>query len=164
MHYQDDTIIIREFTPQELPLFLSLFENKNVTSFLPHKTHQEYIEMFEKALSDYKEGSLSRWGIFNAENNDFIGMGVARIFADHPEQTEIGYVLGENYWGKGVATLVCKALVEYCLSLRETKDIVAVTDLDNIASQKVLVKNGFNRMENLARENEELAYFIFQKN
>ncbi|MBK1896721.1 GNAT family N-acetyltransferase [Chryseobacterium paridis] len=163
MHYKNDTIIIREFVPQELSIFLSLFENKNVTSFLPRKTHEEYIEMFEKALLFYKEGPLSRWGIFNAENNDFIGMAVARIFVDNPEQTEIGYVLGENYWGKGVATIVCKALVEYCLSLSETKDVVAVTDLDNVGSQKVLAKNGFERVENLLREDEELAYFILQK-
>lgn len=164
MYHKDDTIIIREFTPQELSLFLSLFENTNVTSFLPHKSHQEYIDMFGKALADYKEGPFSRWGIFNAQDNDFVGMCVVRIFADNPDQTEIGYVLGENYWGKGVATRVCKALVDYCLTFNNPEDIVAVTDLGNVGSQKVLAKNGFNRVENLVRENEELAYFILQKN
>lgn len=163
MHYQGNTIIIREFTDQELTLFLSLFDNPNVTIHLPYKTPEEYIEMFQKSLQDYQEGSLSRWGIFNAENNDFVGMGVARIFADNPDQLEIGYVLGENYWGKGIASEVCKALVDYCLSLNTNKDIVAVTDLANIGSQKVLTKNGFNRIENLIRKNEELAYFVFQK-
>lgn len=163
MHYQSNTIVIREFTAQELPVFLSLFDNPNVTIYLPYKTHEEYIGMFQKALRDYKEGFLSRWGIFNPLNNEFVGMGVARIFADNPDQIEIGYVLGENYWGKGIAAEVCKALVQYCLSLNTNKEIVAVTDLDNIGSQKVLAKNGFNRIENLVRENEELAYFIFQE-
>ncbi|ASK32681.1 GNAT family N-acetyltransferase [Chryseobacterium sp. T16E-39] len=164
MQHKDDSIIIREFTAQELPLFLSLFENPNVTQFLPNKSHEEYVEMFQKALSDYQEQSFSRWGIFNAQDNDFVGMCVVRALVDHPEQTEIGYVLGENYWGKGVATKVCKALVDYCLSLPDHRDIVAVTDLDNVGSQKVLAKNGFNRIENLVREDEEVAYFIFQKN
>lgn len=161
MYYKNDTIIIREFAPQELDLFLDLFKNENVTSFLPYKSPEEYKEMFAKALTDYQEGPLGRWGIFNAQNNDFIGMCVVRIFADNLNQTEIGYVLSENYWGKGVATVVCKALVDHCLSLDNHQDIIAITDLDNIGSQKVLVKNGFIRIENLVRENGEVAYFKF---
>lgn len=163
MHYKNDTIIIREFTPEEFSLFSSLFQNENVTRYLPYKTPEEYKEMFDKALADYKEGSFSRWGIFNAQTQDFVGMCLARVFLDNPEQIEIGYTLGENYWGKGLGTEVCKALVEYCSSLNHQKAIVAVTDLDNIGSQKVLLKNGFSRIENLAREDRELAYFVLQK-
>lgn len=163
MYYKDDTIIIREFTPQEFGLFSSLFENPNVTRYLPYKTPDEYKEMFEKALADYKEGPFSRWGIFNAQNNEFVGMCLARIFLDNPDQLEVGYTLAENYWGKGLGTQVCKALVNHCLSSDDQKDIVAVTDLDNIGSQKVLKKSGFSRIENLVRENSELAYFLFQK-
>lgn len=161
MYYKNENIIIREFTSQELSLFLDLFTNENVTRYLPYKSPEEFKQMFEKALSDYKEGPLSRWGIFNARNNDFVGMGVARIFLHNPEQIEIGYTLSENYWGKGVGTEVCKALVNYCNSLNSKKDIIAVTHLDNIGSQKVLLKNGFNRNENLIEENRELAYFIY---
>ncbi|WP_284463754.1 GNAT family N-acetyltransferase [Chryseobacterium sp.] len=163
MHYKDDTIIIREFTPQEFSLFLALFDNINVTRYLPYKTPEEYKEMFEKALANYKEGELSRWGIFDAQNNNFVGMCLARVFLDNPDQTEIGYTLDENYWGKGIGTKVCKALTQHSLSLNEKKDIVAVTDLDNIGSQKVLMKSGFNRIENLIREDSELAYFLFSK-
>lgn len=161
MNYKNDTIIIREFTPQEFILFLNLFESENVTRYLPYKTPDEYKEMFEKALSDYKDGPFSRWGIFNAQNHDFVGMCLARTFLDNPEQIEIGYTLGESYWGKGLGTEVCKALVDYCSSLNHQKDIVALTDLDNIGSQKVLLKSGFKQLENLKREGKELAYFLF---
>ncbi|AYZ12140.1 N-acetyltransferase [Chryseobacterium arthrosphaerae] len=160
MHYRNDKIIIRKFTPEEFSLFSSLFENENVTRYLPYKTPEEYREMFEKALADYEEGPFSRWGVFNTQNNDFIGMCLARVFLDRPEQIEIGYTLSENYWGKGLGTEVCKALMEYCRSLNTNKDIVAVTDPDNIGSQKVLLKNGFVREDNLVREDRELAYFV----
>ena len=162
MNYKNDTIVIREFTSEEFNLFLSLFENENVTRHLPHKTQEEYKEMFEKALSDYKEGPFSRWGIFNTQSNDFVGICLARTFLYHPDQIEIGYVLGENYWGKGLGTEVCKALVNYCLSLHQNKEIVAITDIENIGSQKVLLKVGFKRNENLIRDEEELAYFVLQ--
>ncbi|PWW17601.1 MULTISPECIES: GNAT family N-acetyltransferase [unclassified Chryseobacterium] len=163
MHYKNDRIIIREFTPEEFSLFSTLFENENVTRYLPYKTPEEYKEMFDKALADYEEGPFSRWGIFHPQNNDFVGMCLARTFLDNPDQMEIGYTLDEKYWGKGLGTEVCKALVEHCLSINHQKDIVAVTDLDNIGSQKVLLKSGFKRVENLAREDRELAYFVLQK-
>ncbi|WP_160137848.1 GNAT family N-acetyltransferase [Chryseobacterium sp. c4a] len=163
MYYKNDTIIIREFIPQELHLFLDLFKNENVTRYLPYKSPEEFKEMFEKALLDYKEGPFSRWGIFDAQNNDFVGMCLARAFHHNPNQAEIGYILGENYWGKGIGTQICKALTSHCLSTDEKKEIVAVTDLDNIGSQKVLLKCGFNRNENLIEENRELAYFLYSK-
>lgn len=163
MNYKNNTIIIREFAPEEFHLFSTLFENENVTRYLPYKTPEEYKEMFDKALADYEAGPFSRWGIFNSQNNDFVGMCLARIFLDNPDQLEVGYTLVENYWGKGLGTEVCKALVDYCASLMLEKDIVAVTDLDNIGSQKVLLNNSFKRIENLKREDSELAYFILQK-
>jgi ribosomal-protein-alanine N-acetyltransferase len=163
MYYKNDTIIIREFTPEEFSLFSTLFQNENVTRYLPYKTPEEYKEMFDKALADYKEGPFSRWGIFTTQNNDFVGMCLARVFLDNPDQLEIGYTLAENYWGRGLGTEVCKALVDYCYSLDHKRDIVAVTDLDNIGSQKVLLKSSFIRTENLVREDKELAYFILQK-
>lgn len=162
MNYKNDTIIIREFAPQELPLFSALFENEKVTRYLPYKTPDEYEEMFDKALSDYKTGPFSRWGVFNAQNNDLAGMCLVRVFLDNPDQLEIGYTLGEEYWGRGLGTEVCKALIEYCLSMHQQKDIVAVTDPENTGSQKVLMKNGFRRVENLVREGRELAYFVWQ--
>lgn len=161
MYYKNDTIIIREFKPEELHLFLDLFTNENVTRYLPYKSPEEFKQMFEKALLDYKEGPLSRWGIFNAHDEDFIGVCLARIFAENAGYIEIGYMLRENYWGKGIGTQICKALADYCHSADQEKEIVALTDLNNIGSQKVLLKSGFKREENLIRDEKELAYFIY---
>jgi len=163
MYYKNDDIIIREFTPDELYLFLDLFKNESVTRYLPYKSPEELKGMFEKALIDYKDGPLSRWGIFNAQNNGFVGVCLARVFAENTDWIEIGYMLQENYWGKGIGTQVSKALVDYCLTADEKKSIVALTDLDNFGSQKVLLNSGFERVENLVRDNRALAYFKLQK-
>ncbi len=164
MYYNNGNIIIREFSYQELNLFLDLFKSENVTRYLPYKSPEELKGMFEKALVDYKQGPLSRWGIFDAENGDFVGVCLARVFAENTDWIEIGYMLMENHWGKGIGTQVSRALVDYCHTAEPQKNIVALTDLDNIGSQKVLLNSGFERVENLLRDNKELAYFIFEKN
>ena len=157
--FKSNSIIIREFSQDELPLFISLFEDEQVTEYLPYRTLEEYIELFRTTLEDYGETPMGRWGIFSTLGNDFIGMCLIRDFKYVTGQTEIGYALGKTYWGKGIATELSKALVDYCLTSMDAKEIVAITDLDNIASQRVLQKAGLKRLSNLKREGIEWAYF-----
>jgi ribosomal-protein-alanine N-acetyltransferase len=162
--YQDQNFVIRQFLAEEQNLFCDLFEDEEVTKYLPYRSHEQYAEMFEIALEDYTKGPFGRFGIFDAESNDFIGMCLARNFADVPDQIEIGYTLSKKYWGKGIATEVSRALTNYCFLNTEGNEIVAVTDLDNVGSQKVLEKAGFSRIDNLKRTDGELAYYIVSRN
>lgn len=161
--YQSPRIIIREFLPQEQQTFLDLFTDKQVTKYLPNSSPERCTEMFHELLDNYEKKNLSRWGIFDTTNNHFIGMCVARVFVHNTNQIEIGYVLSRAYWGKGIATEVCKALTQYSFANTATKEVVAVTDPDNSGSQNVLQKAGFERLSNLIREEEELAYFKIER-
>lgn len=161
--YQSPKIIIREFLPQEKQTFLDLFKDEQVTQYLPETSPERYVEMFNELLENYEKKNLSRWAIFSTVDHSFIGMCVARIFAHNTNQIEIGYVLGRNYWGKGIATEVCKALTQYSFANTATKEVVAITDLDNAGSQNVLQKVGFERLSNLIRNQEELAYFKIER-
>lgn len=157
--YQSPKIIIREFLPEEKQTFLDLFEDNQVTQYLPDTSPERYVEMFSELLENYKNKNLSRWAIFNSVDNSFIGMCVARIFVHNTDQIEIGYVLSKEYWGKGIATEVCSAMTQYCFENTNTNEVVAITDLENTGSQNVLQKVGFKRLNNLMRNQEELAYF-----
>ncbi|MEP6805853.1 MAG: GNAT family N-acetyltransferase [Flavobacterium sp.] len=161
--YQSPKIIIREFLPSEQQTFLDLFKDTQVTKYLPNATPERYVEMFNELLENYKNKNLSRWAIFNTSNNDFIGICVARIFAYNTNQIEIGYVLSRKYWGKGIATEVCKAIMQYSFANTTTKEVVAITDINNSGSQNVLQKAGFLRLENLIRNEEEIAYFMIKR-
>lgn len=161
--YQSPRIIIREFLFQEQQTFLNLFEDNQVTQYLPNASPERYVEMFNELLENYEKKNLSRWAIFDATNNNFIGMCVARIFVHNTDQIEIGYVLSREYWGKGIATEVCKAITQYSFANTNTKEVVAITDLDNSGSQNVLQKAGFERLNNLIRNKEELAYFKIER-
>ncbi|MNT59950.1 putative ribosomal N-acetyltransferase YdaF [compost metagenome] len=119
--------------------------------------------MFTELLKNYEKKKLSRWAIFDTINNNFIGICVARIFIHNTNQIEIGYVLSREYWGKGIATEVCKAITQYSFANTNTNEVVAITDLCNTGSQNVLQKAGFERLNNLIRNEEELAYFKIER-
>jgi RimJ/RimL family protein N-acetyltransferase len=75
---------------------------------------------------------------------------------DPSGEVTIGYGMVESEWGKGYGTEAVAGLIEICRAHGGVRVVNADTDLDNIGSQRVLEKNGFQRM----RETDELCYFV----
>jgi ribosomal-protein-alanine N-acetyltransferase len=158
---QTPRFVIRNFRPEEEDVYMSLFDDERVTLHLPKRSRKENLDIFRKALADYTAHKiLGRWGIFNNADGDFIGLCLLRNFNDKNDgQVEVGYVIHQKYWGKGIASEAATMLVGYALTHTDAKEIVAVTTLENIPSQKVLQNAGLVRMDNIIRDKQELAYF-----
>jgi RimJ/RimL family protein N-acetyltransferase len=63
----------------------------------------------------------------------------------------LGYWLGKPYWGHGFMTEAVGAVLRVVFQNEETQRMVAVTDIDNTASQNVLRKIGFRYLGLIAR-------------
>jgi ribosomal-protein-alanine N-acetyltransferase len=59
---------------------------------------------------------------------------------------EIGYCLRSDMWRKGYGTEVASALIEFSLKSLKLNRVIAKCDKRNIASFKVMEKNGMNRV------------------
>jgi ribosomal-protein-alanine N-acetyltransferase len=161
---QTSRFSIRNFGPEEENIYMSLFDDDRVTVHLPDRSRKEHLEIFKKALKDYAENkALGRWGIFSNVDGEFIGLCLLRNFNDEDGKIELGYVLHQKYWGKGIASEMAIIMIGYGFTRANAKEIVAVTTLGNTASQKVLAKAGLMRVDNYKRDREELAYFSIKK-
>src|SRR5580658_1896565 len=157
---QTPRLIIREFLPEEENIYLSHFNDEMVTQYIPKRSRDERINIFRTALEQYPVNKKSGlWGMFNKADGAFIGSCLLRPFNNEPGILELGYSMQQKYWGLGIGTEMAKAMVTYGFSDKDTLEIVAVTILENIGSQRVLEKAGLKRMDNLLRGGEELAYF-----
>jgi RimJ/RimL family protein N-acetyltransferase len=74
----------------------------------------------------------------------------------HSCKAELGYVIARKYWGNGLATQAIHLAIQYGFKDLDIERIEAYVDPANIASQRVLKKNGFTK-EGLLRN------FIVQK-
>jgi ribosomal-protein-alanine N-acetyltransferase len=157
---QTPRFVIRNFKPEEEDTYMSLFDDERVTLHLPDRSRKEHIAIFRQALTHYAEQKvLGRWGIFNNTDGEFIGLCLLRAYNDEDGKIELGYVLHQKYWGKGIASEMALIMVAYGFTRTDAKEIVAVTTLGNAGSQKVLEKAGMERMDNFVRDGEKLAYF-----
>ena len=161
---QTPHFVIRNFRPEEEDIYMALFDDEQVTLHLPDRTREEHIKIFRQAFEDYAaDKGLGRWGIFNNFDDDFIGFCLLRNYEGEEGKVELGYVMHKTYWGKGIASEMAIIIVAYALTHTDAKEIVAVTTLGNIGSQKVLEKAGLERQNNFMRDGKELAYFSLKK-
>ena len=156
---QTPELIIRLFEAEEETFYLSLFDDEKVMQYLPYRSKEELITVFRNHLNEIPDCITGRWGIYNPVNNDFMGMCLLRLFDDGSESIELGYVLHPNYWGKGIATQMAAAMLKWAAAIKPGTTFVAVTNHDNIASQRVLEKAGMQRDGNYIRQGHELAFF-----
>jgi [ribosomal protein S5]-alanine N-acetyltransferase len=78
-------------------------------------------------------------------NDDLIG-GVGLTPAED-DFYELGYWLGVDYWGQGYATESVMEFLNYAKTNSSCEKLKANVFKENIASTKVLEKNGFKRVE-----------------
>lgn len=70
-------------------------------------------------------------------------IGVFRQQNIHRQTAELGYYIGEEYWGKGITTDAVKQICEYVFKHSDILRIYAEPFAYNTASCRVLEKSGF---------------------
>ena len=70
---------------------------------------------------------------------------------DASRSAEIGYWLGEEYWGRGIVTAALKGLTAYAVETLGICRVFALPFTDNPASCRVLEKAGYVREAVLRR-------------
>jgi len=92
------------------------------------------------------------WKLCKRENDAVIGY-VGFKGLGNEACVEIGYGVDEEYEGKGYATEGVKGFCQWAFSTNQVVFIEAETELDNIASQRVLQKNSFTATGKTAIQN-----------
>ena len=87
------------------------------------------------------------WLIILKANRSAVGSAAFKGIPNLHEEIEIGYGLGEEFEHNGYMTEAVKEVCKWGLSEEKVKHIIAETDLDGYASQRILERNGFERYQ-----------------
>ncbi len=101
---------------------------------------------------------LGRFAVVEQQTERYTGNFVLKA-SDAVEGIEIGYAFLQNDWGKGYATELTKAGLEYAFETAGLQHLFAITSVGNIASQRVLLKCGFTQLPDMVHEDNEVCLF-----
>lgn len=88
-------------------------------------------------------------------NDELIGGCGLTIHSLSDKRAEIGYCIRRDCWGKGVGTEVAAELIRFGFTEMKMHRIEAKCDPENIASFKIMEKNGMQR-EGILREEKKI--------
>jgi ribosomal-protein-alanine N-acetyltransferase len=124
--------------------FYRILTNPNFTYFLSKpKSLQEEIKFLKKNPWRRKKNIEHNYSIMY-EGRLVGGCGI-KIDKTHAKTCEIGYFLDEAHWNKGIVTKTVKILENIAFKKLGLKRIEIRMDPRNKASERVAVKNGYER-------------------
>lgn len=153
---ETERLILRRFTVADAPFgYKNWTADPLVTKYLTWKPHASVSEteyIFKLWEDDYANLDYYQWVIVLKEINEPIGsIGVVR-FDQRLNSCEIGYVIGRNYWGRGIMPEAFSKVIEFLFEEAEFGKIAALHDVNNPNSGKVMKKCGLT-LEGVLRRN-----------
>lgn len=158
-------LILRHLTWNDLDNLAALYADPQVMTFLGGtRTYEGTKQQLDWIFDSYEKHGFGLWATLHKADNQFIGRcGLIALEIDDQPEIEIGYALHQKYWGQGLATEAARAIRDYgCLELGFNR-LISLVDHDNIASQKVAIKNGLTYEKNITKWDKNLRVYVIHK-
>ncbi len=145
MKNSKNKVILRPVEMSDKADFTRLANNikiwNNVRDEFPHPYTEKDAESFINLCKTAKNAAkfAIEW------NGQFVGMIGLTFFSqlNYSKNAELGYWIGEPFWGKGIGTEALKLMVKYAFEERDLKRVSANVLDYNKASMRMLEKAGF---------------------
>lgn len=146
---------IREWRLEDKNDLATMLNNKNILNNLRDGLPYPYtINDAEEYITAMLSADKTKIFAFAIVVNDIVvgSIGVFRCDNIHSLTAEMGYYIGEPYWGKGLGTSAVKQICKFIFEHTNIIRIFAEPFAYNIASCRVLEKAGF-QLEGILHSN-----------
>lgn len=144
---ETERLVFRSWARTDIDDLFEILRDQQVVQYIGDGNPFSREKVFEFLLwaENYeRENNFCRWKLIEKSSGKIVGScGFAR-----PHETpeiELGYLLERTAWGKGYATEAARACLKYGFEKLNFDEVIAITDWENTASQRVLEKIGFTR-------------------
>jgi len=165
MRIETNRLNIRPFNQDDLAECYALMQDEELFKYLDWKvtsietfkgTFKWWIDLYETNCDgDFKYN----FAVFLKDSNKFIGWGGFGVIDCFYADKEIYYLIGKEYWGKGYATEMMEALLDYYFNKIGMSKIIALAKPENIASNRVIEKLGLKFQYFVSGLPKELGFY-----
>ena len=143
---ETDRLILRKFKLSDAQNMFDNYCGKDkVTEFLSWSAHRSIEDtksyLLNIVLPKYDYDNAYCWAIVWKENNEVIGCIDVCKNSESFRRAELGWVIGDAYWGKGIMPEAAESVLKYLFSVGYER-IQAIHNYENIKSGRVMQKIG----------------------
>jgi len=131
----------------------------NVTQSLPPAWQGDYsLSRAKDWIAERDEEGITLI-VVDKTSREAIGL-LILLGSDNDQDFRLGYLLKESAWGRGYASELVQGFVEWS-ELNGVSSITGGVEVDNIASKRVLEKNGFIQAPDTTSREEQM--YVWRK-
>ena len=149
-----DRLILRKMDIDDVPALLKYANHKAVADNIinmPYPMREpDAVFRIGNVMRGFKSGSKYVFSLVLKERSELIGE-IALHITRPNQDGEIAYWVGEPFWNNGYTTEAIGRILDFGFEQLSLHTIMASCYLDNIASQRVLIKNGFSSFNTTGR-------------
>lgn len=141
---ESDSVYLREFTADDLPVMQKIYADNEVMKYIGlggAVSERESERMIRAFMRSYEMNGFGIWACIEKATGNLIGHCGFNILPGGRD-IEIAYLLDSRYWGKGIATSIASATLNYGFKMLKLNEIVALAYPENKASVRVIEKIG----------------------
>lgn len=156
---------LRAYAIEDLPrIFEILYGNEHARVLTGDvSTFDDTRKTIEGYIRRQEADGYSFWAVVERASGDVVGEAGLKPLEDVGPDVEIGYAFGPAWWGKGYATEAARAILDKAFGSLGLERVVAVTDDDNIGSQRVIAKLGFTPGGHRDVYGGSLLYYVLDR-
>lgn len=144
--FETERLHLRPFTYEDRDDFYEIVSKpENLPFVFPSLSDKELASatMVEK----FMRSPLGNWALVDKQSGQMIGALCFEKLDDRKRSAELSYFLKKDHWGRGLMTEAVRNLVFLSFYELGLEVLTLVTHLENLASQSVARKAGFQQVE-----------------
>ncbi len=135
-------------TDVDVPALFEVFGDPDVCRYWSRPALRDLSEaqaLLTEIVEGFRTRTLSQWGIALRDGNQVIGTCTLTSFSLEHRRAEIGFAIGQRYWGQGYAGEALPALLTHAFGNLDLRRLEADVDPRNTRSIRTLERLGFRR-------------------
>ena len=137
--------------PAHAEVLHRIYETEGVLRYFPTTTPPALENVRRFVLNQqehWDKYGYGNWSILPEGENQIVGWAGLQ-FLPELDETEVGYLLDQPFWGKGLATEAARASIQCGFEQCGLDHIIALVHPENYASRRVIDKCGMTYVETI---------------
>ena len=160
---ETERLILRRFVETDAQTMFenwaSRLDNLTYVTWDPHPNVDFTKSSIRTWVASYDNPNYYKWAICLKENPNHVIGDISLVSMDEENSScEVGYIIGMDYWGRGIMTEALKAVLSYCLDEIRFKEVNACYASLNPASGRVMEKAGMTFWKTIPKAVERKGY------
>jgi RimJ/RimL family protein N-acetyltransferase len=147
MVLETERLILREMRQSDFKDLAEILQNPRVMYAYEHDFSEKDVqEWLDRQIERYKKYGFGLWAVILKSTNEMIGQAGLTIQPyKNTGVLELGYLLKENFWNNGYASVACLGCKKFAFESLDMDKVYSIIKVDNFPSIKVAERIGMTK-------------------